>query len=205
MIMTGDLPKLKITKTAATLGDVSVAPQTADTVGSVSVNAPLVEDMVFRPTADMRKLKASFYMKTRGSSIDIAHIDVDQVHAYTPHERLRGWWRNPEFVAWFRNTDEHRSRVFFLLDQHLTNLQTILENVSGEYTVRDQLAAGKQVMELQSTYIAEDRYEKEEKAVALRASPDLVKQIAAKIIEEKKKREIDNGIVPVPRPSLPIA
>lgn len=163
-----------------------------------------VVDDIFRPTPEMRRVKAEFYNKVRGMGLDVNTVDVERIQSMVPGcTQLLSWWRNHEFISWFRNAEEHRVRVRCLLDKHLDNIENILTNVSGEYSVRDQLTAGKQLIDMNNVFVAEDKNGADAVAM-LKASPEQIRQLAAEMLEKKRNEERKRLAKSMPAPLLPV-
>jgi hypothetical protein len=196
--------KLRPTKTREDLGSVTITTEQFSSLSKALDRnlAQTASDDIFRPTANMRRIKAEFYNKIRGMGIDINTLDVERIQKVIRAPELVTWWRNDEFRIWFQNAEEHRVRVRFLMDKHLDNIEDILNNDSGEYTVKDRLAAGKQLLDHNNAFLDEDKADRDQNK-ALAVSPEKLKQLAAEIIERRKLEEASKSRA-IPAPKLPV-
>lgn len=101
----------------------------------------------FRPTRSMRKAKSLAMAKLIKFPTGITLIDVKQAYELTGMREIKDWWKNPRFVDWFTNDSSHTNRIDYLMFRQLDFLEEILEGDS-EYSVREKLNAGKQVLEI---------------------------------------------------------
>ncbi len=155
------------------------------------------DSYIFKPSKDQRSHRAIFYVSIKGLGIDLSKLGVDLIDRYAPHACLRNWLELPGFLDWFKNAESHRYKVRMLLDKQLELLEEIQENREGIYSVRDILAAGKQILEYKKTF---DDEEKDSKDTS--TDEDTVRRIAAKLLDAKRladKRHEDSQ----PRLELP--
>jgi len=149
------------------------------------------DEVVFRPTPEQRKCKAKFYAVAKAKKLNMDNVDVDIVDQNAPGFRpLRNWWHNSLFVEWFTNTSSHQSRIDYLINLQLDNLEEVIINNEGLYTPRDQVAAGRQLAEYKKAFIDEEKAERPNETV------DMVRQIALKMLETKKlaaARKVDES------------
>ena len=172
-----DMPGLAATKHA---GEVA-----ADIYNSK--DAPMdPEDVAFIPTREQRKLKAMCYALAKSKRVDVTKgIELETAMDLVPSCRvLRTWWHNDLFVEWFQNANTYQQRIDYLIDLQLDNLEDIITNRDGQFSTRDQVAAGKQLAEYKKAFIDED------KATRPDNGADMIKALAAKMLEAKKAAAI---------------
>ena len=142
-----------------------------------------VDDVAFSPTREQRKIRAVFYAAAKSKQVDLkAGITFDLVNELVPGCRqLRAWWHNDLFTEWFLNTNTYQTRIDYLIDLQLDNLEEVITNREGLYTTRDQVAAGRQLAEYKKAFIDEDK---------ARANPDagtdMIKAIAERMMAAKR-------------------
>jgi hypothetical protein len=199
MAMT-DKPKLMPTKN---LDQILAERVTGNREVSVKETpAEIVRDseICFKPSKEMRMVKATFYTCIKGLGIDISALDVDVVARYVAHNSLYNWWAVPGFKEWFKNAEVHKYKVRMLVDKQLELLEEIQDNPDQAYSVKDILAAGKQILEYKKAF------EDEEKDLQGKAADEeTVKRIAARVLETKrlveKRKELEDKFTNIELPS----
>lgn len=86
------------------------------TIGNISkALGSALDDIIFDPNAEMRKLKATFWT-IYGSNPLMSRERVTQaaILEATSDTRIRSWWALPGFKEWFTNKDEWRQRQEYL-------------------------------------------------------------------------------------------
>jgi hypothetical protein len=166
---------LKITKTAEDLRKESGESPKKAKPGP----KPLSEYVPFKPSNEQIKLKAQFFSMMKNQQVDVETITADIVMDTTGNRHTYQWFRNEEFVKWFKDAEEYHAKVNYLLALHLNNLEEILLNREGLYPPKDLLAAGKQVTELDVIFKKEGKAEGD-------LSADAIRELAAKMFESKK-------------------
>ena len=154
---------------------------------------------IFRPSKLMKQLKAEFYSQSRGRDLP-AILDIEDVLKVIPDRRVRNWWENPSFCSWFMNGSEHVQKVDYLLARQLDNLEEIIEGDSELYSVKDKLAAGKQIMEYMKEFANNKDKSNGERELTAGDKMELAKAMMKQMKEDKEKADIDDII---PSVSLP--
>jgi hypothetical protein len=176
---------------AANAPESAAAEQSAKSPTKPRSNVPAEEtpeaivaaaEVAFKPCRDQRMAKAAFYTAIKGLGIDIAHLDIDTVARYCSHAALYNWWELPGFKDWFRNAEIHKHKVRMLLDRQLELLEEIQENVDQLYSVKDVLAAGKQILEYKKAFEDDDKAGSKDMA----SDEETVTRIASKMLEAKR-------------------
>ena len=173
-------------------GDIPQAPadsalqptRTEVVIADIHSSRDVVEpdEVVFKPTREMRKARALFFAVAKSGKINTKQLTYDIIAAAIPSVRsLRQWWHNELFVEWFINARSYTERIDYLIDLQLDNLEDIITNREGEFTARDQVTAGRQLAEYKKAFLDEDKQ-------AGRGSDDgeLVKALAAKMMAAKR-------------------
>jgi hypothetical protein len=173
---------LKITKTAEDLKNETTAQGTEEVKKAKPGPKPLSEYSPFKPSTEQMKLKAQFFSMMRNQNLSPDDITADKVNDVTGNRFTYNWFRNSEFVTWFKDAEENHAKVNYLLSLHLSNLEEILLNRDGIYQPKDLLAAGKQITDLDVLFRKEG---KEDPSLSV----DAVKELAAKMFEAKKLKK----------------
>lgn len=139
-------------------------------------------EVAFKPCKAQRELKVRFYTAIKGLGIDISTLDVDTVDRYCHSEALYNWWGLPGFKEWFCNAETHKHKVRLLLERQIELLEEIQENAEGLYSVKDVLAAGKQILEYKKAFDDDEKSTASEVA----SDDDTIKRIAARMLEAKR-------------------
>lgn len=169
------------------VGNVSQLHQTitpADIAADIHNAADAVEpdELVFKPTREMRKARALFYAVAKSRKFDMRNLTCDAVAALIPSVRtLRQWWHNELFVEWFINARSYQERIDYLIDLQLDNLEDVITNREGTFTASDQVRAGRQLAEYKKAFIDEAKVENK-----VAADGDLVKALAARMMAARQ-------------------
>lgn len=93
--------------------------------------APIQGPLDYRPTDDMMRLRAEFFVLLEENPLDQRSIP-EKIREYLPAHKaeqiLRLMERNPAFVSWFAATHEFESKLKYLADKSLQALQDLLSN-----------------------------------------------------------------------------
>ena len=81
---------------------------------------------------------------------------------------------------WFTNSNTYQTRIDYLIDLQLDNLEDVIINREGVHTTRDQVAAGRQLAEYKKAFIDEDKAERPDMGT------DMVRAIAARLMASKR-------------------
>jgi len=191
------VPVPKTTKTAEDLKEEKkeqVIQQTETAAVQVTVPTAAVAvvtpepDVTFTPTRLQRRLRAEFYAKTRGILLDMQTLDIETVQRYVTHDLLHKYWGDVEFRIWFKNADEAASRIRYLTELQLDNIEKILMNEGDVYSVSAVMAAGKQLMELKRAYEDSLAFDGQG-GKALPNDETTVKRLAQQMLEAKKQMD----------------
>ena len=74
----------------------------------------LLSQVVFSPTPEQRKVKASFWAVFGSEGLGDEEVSLSAILAVTNDTRMREWWYLDGFQNWFLNKEEHRQRVEYL-------------------------------------------------------------------------------------------
>ncbi len=191
------VPVPKTTKTAEDLREEKSeqeTPQTTTAVVPVTVSTAAVAvvppepDVSFTPTRLQRRLRAEFYAKTRGILLDMQTLDIETVQRYVTHDLLHKYWGDVEFRIWFKNADEAASRIRYLTELQLDNIEKILVNEGDVYSVSAVMSAGKQLMELKRAYEDSLAFDGQG-GKSLPNDEVTVKRLAQQMLEAKKQMD----------------
>ena len=144
------------------------------------------EDVTFRPSREQRKARALFYATAKSKHIDVSQgVTVDLATDVIPsYKLLPQWWHNDLFVEWFTNSNTYQTRIDYLIDLQLDNLEDVIVNREGVHTTRDQVAAGRQLAEYKKAFIDEDKAERPDMGT------DMVRAIAARLMASKRLPQV---------------
>lgn len=156
----------------------------ADIAVDIHNSDPAVEpdEVVFKPTREMRKARALFYAVAKSRKTDLRNLTFDAVAALIPSVKLlRQWWHNELFVEWFVNARSYQERIDYLIDLQLDNLEDVITNREGMFSAADQVRAGRQLAEYKKAFIDEAKSESK-----TTNDGDLVKALAARMLAAKQ-------------------
>lgn len=106
-------------------------------------------DLVFTPTPDMRKAKASFWSRfAEAPALDGGPVTLAAAQQVATDKRLTKWWSIPGFQDWFQNKEEFKERLEYLADIALDSLESVLTDPDANPSAK--VASAKLVLEAAS-------------------------------------------------------
>ena len=104
--------------------------------------ADVVEDIIFQPTADQRKVKAALWAVVADNPIHSPDsITAEDIIKVTGDTRVRRWMKeSPLFREWLLNKDEFRQRLEYHAHLALDRLEKILSDDNAHASAQVQAA-----------------------------------------------------------------
>jgi hypothetical protein len=103
------------------------------------VLAAATQEVVFVPTADMRRAKAAFWTSLSDHPLGIGDADTLTLAASKQlgaDSRLSRWWAVPGFVDWWQNKQEFKQRLEYMAQLALDSLEEILTDPGANPTAK---------------------------------------------------------------------
>lgn len=106
-----------------------------------------VTELTYLPTPEQRKAKSAFWARFHENPIcDPQDISINVALKIGGDGRLSKWWSEPGFKEWFRNADEFRQRLEYLVNLSLDTLEHVLVDPKAQGSAK--VNAAKLLMEV---------------------------------------------------------
>ncbi len=107
----------------------------------------VASELTYMPSPEQRKAKSAFWARFNDNPIcDPQDISLAIALQFANDERLSRWWSQSGFKEWFRNRDEFRQRVEYLVHQALDSLEYVLVDPKAQASAK--VNAAKLLMEV---------------------------------------------------------
>lgn len=104
-------------------------------------------EMTYLPSPEQRRAKSAFWTRFNDNPICApADISLPLALRYINDERLTRWWPQAGFADWFRNADEFRQRIEYLVHLSLDTLENVLVDQAAQASAK--VNAAKLLMEV---------------------------------------------------------
>lgn len=102
------------------------------------VLAAASQEVVFAPTPEMRRAKASFWASLEGTPAgDLAeNMTLAAASSLGADKKLTRWWAIPGFSDWWQNKEEFKQRLEYLAQLALDSLEEVLTNPEANVTAK---------------------------------------------------------------------
>lgn len=101
------------------------------------VLAAAAQDVVFSPTADMRRAKAAFWSNLSDHPLgDGDSLSLTAAKELGADPRLSKWWTLPGFQEWWQNKQEFKQRLEYLAQLALDSLEQVLGDPDSNATAK---------------------------------------------------------------------
>lgn len=103
-------------------------------------------ELTYLPTPEQRKAKSAFWARFNENPMcEPEDISLSIATRFAGDGRLSRWWSQDGFKEWFRNRDEFRQRLEYLVNLSLDRLESILADPKSNPSA--QVNASKLLME----------------------------------------------------------
>lgn len=97
----------------------------------------VVDDLVFLPTLDQRRIKAAFWAKyANAPQVDVSKVTAAHVQRFIEDSRIPRWWSMYGFREWFLNEDEFRQRSEYLAHLAQDTLEQIMLDPDANHNAK---------------------------------------------------------------------
>lgn len=104
-------------------------------------------ELTYLPTPDQRKAKSAFWARFNENPIcEPSDISLTTAERLAGDRRLSRWWSQEGFKEWFRNQDEFRQRLEYLVNLSLDSLEYVLADPKAQSSAK--VNAAKLLMEV---------------------------------------------------------
>lgn len=109
--------------------------------------AEVAEDLLYVPSAEERRVKAALWAVVAENPIhDPESMTVEDIVKVTGDNRVRRWWKQPQFRDWLLNKDEFKQRLEYQAHLALDTLERILSGTDPKMA-NAQVQAAKLIIE----------------------------------------------------------
>jgi hypothetical protein len=107
----------------------------------------VASELTYIPSPEQRKTKAAFWAKYNDNPIvEPQDITLPIILQFVSDERVTKWWPQSGFKEWFRNKDEFRQRIEYLVHQALDSIEYVLSDPKAQASAK--VNAAKLLMEV---------------------------------------------------------
>ncbi len=107
----------------------------------------VASELTYIPSGEQRKSKSAFWARFNDNPLcEPQDITLAIALQFCNDERLTKWWPQDGFKEWFRNRDEFRQRVEYLVHQALDSLEYVLVDPKAQASAK--VNAAKLLMEV---------------------------------------------------------
>lgn len=104
-------------------------------------------ELTYLPTPEQRKSKSAFWVRFNENPIcEPAEISLSIALRFAGDSRLSRWWSQEGFKEWFRNQEEFRQRLEYLVNLSLDSLENVLIDPKAQSSAK--VNAAKLLMEV---------------------------------------------------------
>lgn len=107
----------------------------------------VASELTYIPSPEQRKTKSAFWTRFNDNPLcEPQDISLAVAIQFVSDERLTKWWPQTGFKEWFRNRDEFRQRIEYLVHQALDSLEYVLADPKAQASAK--VNAAKLLMEV---------------------------------------------------------
>lgn len=107
----------------------------------------VITDLTYLPSVEQRRAKESFWARFSDNPFcSPEEISLSDVQRVLGDSRVDRWWREDGFSAWFRNREEFRERVEYLVHLALDTIEKVM--IDPEEKGAAKVNAAKLMMEV---------------------------------------------------------
>ena len=168
----------------------------------ISATIVRAAEEMFQPTAEQKKAKSAFYAVFNSNPICVPDdIEVDLAVQFTGMKFVRTWWKDPQFVIWFKNQNEFMQKLEYLASRGLDILEDIIEIGEDDGSELDPMqkemlkarTAGTKLKAIELIMKATGKIQKDTGGGVTERHYELLVEAALKQMAVKKPEEIAGG------------
>lgn len=116
-------------------------------INPVAVLDLAVSELTFLPSPEQRKAKSAFWARFQENPLcEPSEISLAVATRFCGDGRLSRWWGQEGFRDWFRNSDEFRQRLEYLVNLSLDSIEYVLTDPKAQSSAK--VNAAKLLMEV---------------------------------------------------------